>query len=102
MKFTDLYTQSAEFFNNLDTSGIIVREVRTPEDQKKAQQLRNRGYRMYFGADPASSDDEKMKPNETTYLAVDKLDNPLGTIRVLDRRKGEIELDHFLDVDALL
>ena len=35
MKFTDLYTQSAEFFNNLDTSDITVKEVRTPEDREK-------------------------------------------------------------------
>ena len=102
MKFTELFTKPAEFFSNLDTSEFKVRVVQTPEDREKALKVRMEGYKMYFGSNHTPADDKKVKPNETTYLAVDKFDNPIGTIRVLDRSKGEIELDHFLDVDALL
>lgn len=102
MKFTDLYTQSAEFFNNLDTSDITVKEVRTPEDRRKALQLRERGYRMYFDSGGGAAAHDKPLPNETIFLAVDQNDTPVGTLRVLDRTKGKIELDDFLDVDSLL
>lgn len=102
MKFTELYTRPAEFFNNLETNEFRVKAVRSPADLERALRVRMEGYKMYFGSNHTPADDEEVKPNETTYLAVDKLDNPIGTIRVLDRSKGEIELDHFLDVDTLL
>ncbi len=102
MKFTELFTQSAEFFKNLDTGEINVREVRTPEDRRKARQLRAEGYKMYFAADNEAVGHDKTEPNETTFLALDRNDHPVGTLRVLDRTKGKIELDNFLDVDALL
>lgn len=99
MKFTELYTRPAEFFDNLDTSQFKVGVVRTPEDRKKALQVRARGYNMYGNLDP---EEAVAKRNETTFLAVDQDDDPVGTLRVLDRRNGKIELDNFLDVDALL
>lgn len=99
MKFTDLYTKQAKFFDNLDTSQFSVRVVRTPEDREKALQVRARGYNMYGDLDP---EEVVAKPNETTFLAVDQNDAPVGTLRVLDRRNGKIELDNFLDVDELL
>ena len=103
MKFTDLFTQSADFFDGLQTDDIRIKVAGTPDDRKKVKQLRSEGYKMYFGSRASKSEgEEDLKPNETTYLALDKLDNPVGTIRVLDRRKGDIELDHFLDVDNLL
>jgi hypothetical protein len=102
MKFTDLYTQPAEFFNNLDTSDITVREAQNPEDRRKVLKLRERGYKMYFGSGSGTADHDKPLPNETVFLAVDQDDKPVGTLRVLDRTKGKIELDNFLDVDALL
>ena len=102
MKFTELFTQSAEFFDKLDTGDIRVREARTPEDLRKARQLRAEGYKMYFAAGNDAMAHDKTKPNETTFLAVDRNDHPVGTLRVLDRSKGKIELDDFLDVDTLL
>ena len=99
MRFTDLYTKPAEFFDNLDTSQFEVRVARTAEDREKALQVRARGYHMYGNLGP---EEAAAKPNETTFLAVDQDDFPVGTLRVLDRRRGKIELDNFLDVDALL
>lgn len=102
MKFTELFTQSAEFFKNLDTGDISVREVRSPEDRRKARQLRAEGYKMYLAAGNEAVGHDRTEPNETTFLAVDRNDQPVGTLRVLDRTKGKIELDNFIDVDALL
>jgi hypothetical protein len=99
MKFTDLYTKSAEFFNNLDTSQFAVRVAHTPEDRKKVRQVRARGYSMYGNLD---AEEDMVKPNETTFLAVDQDDYPVGTLRILDRSKGKIELDNFINVDSLL
>ena len=102
MKFTEMYTQSQDYFNNLDTSDIRVRVARTPEDQRKVNQLRAKGYGMYHASRNAKNTEDPIKPNETTFLAVDKEDNPVGTIRILDRTHGKIELDNFLDVDSLI
>jgi hypothetical protein len=99
MKFTDLYTKQAKFFDKLDTSQFTVRVVCTPEDREKALQVRARGYNVYGELDP---EEAVAKPNETTFLAVDQDDYPVGTVRVLDRSKGKIELDNFIDVDSLL
>lgn len=40
--------------------------------------------------------------NMTLLLAEDERRHPCGTLRILDRRFGDIELDEFLDVNSLL
>jgi len=47
-------------------------------------------------------DSKDFNPNATLLLAEDEQNNPVGSIRILDRRSGRIELDQFIEVNSLL
>ncbi len=102
LKFSDLWTKPAEYFDRLDTNRYQVKPATTSQDHKLARELRQKGYHMYF-RESQPIPPEIPLPNETTFLAIEIGKNvPVGTLRVLDRSKGKIELDHFLQIDKLL
>ncbi|MCP4747141.1 MAG: hypothetical protein GY874_13525, partial [Desulfobacteraceae bacterium] len=65
-----------------------------------AFKIRNAGYSMYFKSQPVKQ--IEIAPNETIFLAIDRCNQPVGTLRVLDERGGNIELEQFLNIDMLL
>lgn len=102
MKFSDLWTKPRAYFDKLDTSRFLVKPASTSQDNKHARDLRQIGYRMYHRGDHALPQEIPL-PNETTFLAIEIEKNlPVGTLRVLDRSRGKIELDHYFEIDKLV
>ena len=85
-----------------DVSGLVVRPARTRADREKVFDVRWEGYRKYFGARDDVVERYDFQPNATLLLATDTEDRPLGTLRILDRAHGELELDAYVDVDAIV
>lgn len=87
---------------NASAFGVI--EVATRREQQLAFDLRWQAYRKHFvlGTPADIIDDFDFAPNGVLLLATDEQDAAVGTLRVLDRRGGRIELDKFHDTDALL
>lgn len=81
---------------------IHVRRARADADLDAALHLRWRGYRKYFADDQDPRDGFDEAPGCLILLAEDDAGTPLGTLRVLDRRLGPVELDRFIDLDALV
>ena len=81
---------------------ITIRIARTPEDIAKALYVRWLGYRKYDSCAKAELEELDQGRNCTILLAEDDAGKARGTIRILDRRHGPIEIERFLDVDALL
>ncbi len=87
-----------------NASGYGVRRVMTQEDRARAFDLRWQAYRKHFDLPvPADIiDDFDNAPNCVLVLDTDEHGVAVGTLRVLDRRNGRVELDKFHDPDALL
>lgn len=85
-----------------DPSGISVRQAVSPADVEKVFDLRWQSYKKHFDARDEVVETRDSAINATLLLATNVCDRPLGTLRILDRGQGEIELDDFLDVDSLL
>lgn len=84
-------------------SNLVVHPVRTKKDSEAVQALRQRGYGGKYGLDELSLTDQlDSSPGCTLLVAKRLLGEPVGTLRLLDRRLGAIELDSFLQVDDLL
>jgi len=83
-------------------SEIFVYKVTNEKDLKKAFYLRFLGYQKYGKSIEELSDNYDISSHCTILLATDPYGEPLGTIRLLDRRGGKIELDSFINVDSLL
>jgi len=84
------------------TDILSVRVARTAQEVEQALHVRWLGYRKYEScARPVLEDLDRGK-NCSLLLATDGQGNAVGTIRILDRSVGPIELERFLDVDALL
>jgi hypothetical protein len=81
---------------------IEVFPATTPQARLEAFQVRLKGYRRYFNSLEECMDDLDYSPQTTLLLARHKFGGPLGTIRIVDRRRGSVELDKFLDLDDLL
>ena len=81
---------------------IQVRRAVSDEEVAQAYAVRWRGYRKYFD-DPGSVRDHLDAGENAVLLLASRGDGtPVGTLRILDRRRGPIELDAFLSVDGLL
>lgn len=83
-------------------NNIAIRIARTAADIEKALHVRWLGYRKYDSFAKSELEDLDRGDNCTLLLAEDDEGKPIGTIRILDRRHGPIELEKFLDVDSLL
>ena len=64
--------------------------------------MRWKGYGRYFSDKSDVKDRLDFNPGSIIILAVDREDNPVGTLRLLDSSKGETELESFVDLNALL
>lgn len=87
--------------SNFDTN-IFIRKPENKEDLIRLFDVRWKGYSKYFNSRVEMVDKFDSAPNVTFLLAEDAQNNAVGTLRILDRRYGSIELDEFVDVDFLL
>lgn len=88
---------------SIDIRNIVVRKATTSMDHEKALSIRWAGYGKYFTDRAKINDRFDAQKNCTLLLATDaRNDNPIGTLRILDRQTGSIELDQFLDVGSLI
>jgi len=81
---------------------IYVRRAQTCEDLEKVFEVRWQGYKKYYNSKDDNTDNFDFSPQAILFLAEDEQHKPVGTLRILDRRYGSIELDQFIDVDSLL
>lgn len=86
----------------MNQTAIVIRIARTAADLEKALHVRWLGYRKYDSFAQPELEDLDREANCTILLAEDDAGKSIGTIRILDRRHGPIELEKFLDVDLLL
>ena len=86
-----------------DTKKFKIFKVTNDEDMQKVFDVRLRGYGKYYSCSKDDMiDDLDFQPNCSQFLAEDMHGNAVGTMRLLDRRLGIIELDKFIDVDSVL
>jgi hypothetical protein len=83
-------------------SQIMVRKVASASDYKCAMILRHAGYKKYGLSLAQVEDHLDNSPNATILIAENNSHEPLGTMRILDRTSGPIELDSFIDVPLIL
>lgn len=88
--------------NLVDITGISVRRAQTQSEVEQVFDVRWAGYKKYFSTRAEIVDFFDEASNAVLLLAVDVDGRPLGTIRLLDRRHGAIELDQLVAVDSLL
>lgn len=81
---------------------IYVHRAQTCEDLEKVFEVRWQGHKKYYSSKDENTDKFDFSPQAILLLAEDEHHNPVGTLRILDRRYGSIELDKFIDVDSLL
>ncbi|MEW6380986.1 MAG: GNAT family N-acyltransferase [bacterium] len=88
---------------DLDIEGsVTVRKAVTRDDLMKVFGVRWEGYKKYYKTPDENMDQFDFSPHASLLLAEDKGHNAVGTIRILDRRQGSVELDKFIDLDAIL
>jgi len=81
---------------------ISVHVAKSAEDLNKVFNIRWEGYKKYPIKKEEIIDQYDFSPNMTLLLAEDEYGSAVGTLRILDRRFGEIELDKFVDVDSFV
>lgn len=83
-------------------NSLRVRRALNDADRQAVLAVRWQGYRKYGCANGLVAEGIDSSPGAVLLLATDENDTPVGTLRILDRRHGPIELDGFLPVDALI
>ncbi len=81
---------------------ITIRRATNQEDMWKVFDVRWKGYKKYFDNKSEMIDAYDFERNSTLLLAEDESGEAVGTMKILDRRYGRIELDDFIDIDSLL
>jgi len=83
---------------------ITVRKALSAEDYQKVFECRLRGYGQYYGFKNLHEviDDHDLSPHCCLLLGENREGKPTGTIRIIDRRGGAIELDQFIDVEQVI
>ncbi|MGA1874654.1 MAG: N-acyl amino acid synthase FeeM domain-containing protein [bacterium] len=81
---------------------IFIRKAESEEDFNRILETRGTGHAKYVNNKEQTSDAFDFAPNTILLLAEDEQGKVVGTMRVLDRRYGPVELDTFLDVDSLV
>lgn len=85
-----------------DFSSITVRKARTQEDYDNAMRIRHAGYGKY-GLSLTDVEESLDRSPQATILIAENGDGcAVGTMRILDRTLGPIELDRYLDLPVLL
>jgi len=78
-----------------------VRTAKTREDLKKMYDVRWEGYRIYFSNRSEVIDECDFDPHCTLLIAEDENNNMVGTMRILDRRNGRLEIDDHIQLEAI-
>lgn len=86
----------------LDLNQVFVRKANTEEDVEKVFNVRWAGYKKYFNKKEEVIDEFDFVSNVTLLLATDAQEQVLGTMRILDGRCGEIQLNRYFAIDAIL
>lgn len=86
--------------DSTDTQTIRVHKVVTEQDFRDAMEVRAKGYGKYFKTEVVDAHDSAS--NCTLLIARDAQNLPLGTIRLLNRLRGPVEVDGILDLACLL
>lgn len=81
---------------------ISVFSVNTLDDREKVFETRLKGYRRYFDKIENVIDEYDYSINHHLFLAVNEFGTPVGTMRLLDRRYGRIELDSLLNINKIV
>jgi hypothetical protein len=81
---------------------IAIRKAVTIDEMVKVFRVRWEGYKKYYKSEDENLDNYDLLPGTTLLLAEDQHGNAVGTIRIIDRRCGSIELDKFIDLDSFL
>lgn len=81
---------------------IQVFTAKTIEDLDRVFDVRWEGYKKYFESRHEVIDEFDFYPQAILFLAEDVHGQAIGTLRLLDRRFGPIELDKFVEVDSIL
>jgi hypothetical protein len=97
IEITDKQDVVSDLFNS-----IKIKPARTRSEIEKAMNVRWIGYKKYDGFEEAHLEQLDLGLNCTIFLAQDSAGEVLGTMRILDRRFGPIELESFIDVDVLM
>ena len=74
---------------------LSLRKVTSEDDYQKVLDLRVKGYRGLFSSRDEAKDEFDRAPNCTLLLALDSEDTPVGTMRLLDSRGGDLEIDRY-------
>jgi hypothetical protein len=85
-----------------DLTNIFTRRAKTPEDIEKVVDVRWTGYAKYFESRAAVLDRFDHDPNALLLLATDEHGRAIGTLRVLDGRRSEMEIEQFVNVREIL
>jgi len=96
------YLQSEKALDLGIEENITIRKAVTVDDMVKVFRVRWEGYKKYYKSEEENLDKYDFSPKTTLLLAEDKHHNAVGTIRIIDRRYGGIELDNFIDLDSFL
>ncbi|SPD76521.1 hypothetical protein PITCH_A980035 [uncultured Desulfobacterium sp.] len=86
----------------MNLNDIFVFKARQAKSIEKVMDIRWSGYKKYQLERNSIEDIYDHQENCTLLLAEDSTGNAIGTIRVMNRIKGRIELDDFLDLDNIL
>ena len=87
--------------SNLEKT-ITIDKAENKYEINQVFNIRWEGYKKYFTKKREEIDIYDFEPNVVHFLAKDENNKPVGTIRILDRRFGKIELDEFIKVDSFL
>lgn len=85
-----------------DLTNIFTRRARTPEDIEKVMDVRWAGYGKYFPSRADVLDRYDESPNTVLLLATDEQNRAIGTMRVLDGRCSDMEIEQFVKVRRIL
>ena len=86
-----------------DAKKFKIFKVTNDADMNRVFDMRLMGYGKHYSCSKDDMmDDLDFQPNCSQFLAEDMHGNAVGTMRILDRRLGIIELDKFIDVDSVL
>lgn len=81
---------------------IFIRPAITQADREKVFEVRWLGYHKCFKDRDSVIDPYDSAENVCLFLAVNEVDEPLGTIRVLRQDRGLLELQQYVDFKLVL
>jgi len=89
--------------NSMDLDeNFYIRKANTQKDFKIAFDIRWRAYQRFFNKTDDLIELNDFQSNATLLIVEDNQNKPVGSMRILDRRYGKIELDRFVDIKSLI